>query len=85
MASTGPAGTSPAEPNLLKEDLTMMRYAIGLGVVFLVIALIAALAGFGGVASFSWEGAKILFFVFLVLAVLTFLGGWFGRRSFGDQ
>jgi uncharacterized membrane protein YtjA (UPF0391 family) len=63
----------------------MMRYAIGLGVFFLVIALIAAFAGFGGVASFPWEGAKILFVIFIVLAVLAFLGGWFGRRSFGDK
>ncbi len=51
----------------------MLRLAI----VFLVIALIAALFGFGGVASYSWEGAKILFFVFIVLAVLSFLGHGF--------
>ena len=49
----------------------MLRLAL----VFLVIALIAALFGFGGVASYSWEGAKILFFVFIVLAILSFLGG----------
>ena len=52
-----------------------------LAVVFLVIALIAAFLGFGGVASLSWEGAKILFFIFLVLAVLSFLGGGFRGRS----
>ena len=34
----------------------MLRFAI----VFLVIALVAALFGFGAVASYSWEGAKIL-------------------------
>jgi uncharacterized membrane protein YtjA (UPF0391 family) len=50
-----------------------------LAVVFLVIALIAALFGFGGVAAYSWEGAKILFFIFLVLAVLSALGGWWRR------
>ena len=50
-----------------------------LAVVFLVIALIAAFFGFAGVADFSWEGAKILFFIFLVLAVLSFLGGAFRR------
>jgi len=57
----------------------MMRYCIGLAVAFLVIALIAALVGFGAVESLAWGGAKILFFIFLVLAVLTFLGGYFGR------
>ena len=56
----------------------MLRLAI----VFLVIALIAAFLGFGGVASLSWAGAKIVFFVFLVLAVLSFLAHGFGRRSF---
>jgi uncharacterized membrane protein YtjA (UPF0391 family) len=49
---------------------------------FLVIALIAGFLGFAGVANFSWEGAKILFFVFLVLAVLSFLLGGFRRRSY---
>ncbi len=46
-----------------------------LAVLFLVIALIAAFFGFGGVASLSWDGARILFFVFIVLAVLSMLGG----------
>jgi len=59
----------------------MLRTTIGLGVLFLVIALIAGLFGFIGVGSLAWEGAKILFFIFLVLAVLAFLGGWFGRRG----
>jgi uncharacterized membrane protein YtjA (UPF0391 family) len=53
-----------------------------LAVIFLVVALIAAFFGFGGVASYSWEGAKILFVVFLVLAVLSFLGH--RRRSWGE-
>ncbi len=46
-----------------------------LAVIFFVVALIAAFFGFAGVASMSWEGAKILFFIFLVLAVLAFVGG----------
>jgi uncharacterized membrane protein YtjA (UPF0391 family) len=62
----------------LKENLTMLRLAI----VFLVIALIAGFLGFAGVANFSWEGAKILFFIFLILAVLSFVGGAFRRRTF---
>ena len=54
----------------------MIRFAI----VFLVIALVAALFGFGAVASYSWEGAKILFFIFLVAFVVSLLMGVF-RRS----
>jgi len=59
----------------------MLRTTIGLGVLFLVIALIAGLFGFVGVGSLAWEGAKILFFIFLVLAVLAFVGGAFFRRG----
>jgi uncharacterized membrane protein YtjA (UPF0391 family) len=57
----------------------MLRLAI----VFLIIALIAAFLGFGGVASLSWAGAKILFVVFLILAVLSFLGHGYRRGTFG--
>jgi uncharacterized membrane protein YtjA (UPF0391 family) len=53
-----------------------------LAVIFLVIALVAAFCGFGGVADYSFEGAKIIFFVFLVLAVLAFLGNSRHGRSY---
>lgn len=49
----------------------MLHYAI----VFFVIALIAALFGFGGIAASAVGIAKILFFVFIVLAVVSFLFG----------
>ena len=51
-------------------------------VILFVIALIAALFGFVGVASYSWEGAKILSLVFLVLAMLSFLVGGSRRGTF---
>jgi uncharacterized membrane protein YtjA (UPF0391 family) len=56
----------------------MLRLAI----VFVVIALIAAFLGYGGVANFSFEGARILFFVFLILAILSFVGHGMRRRPF---
>jgi uncharacterized membrane protein YtjA (UPF0391 family) len=59
----------------------MFRTALGLGVAFLVIALIAGLFGFVGIGSLAWEGARIFFFIFLVLAVLAFVGGFFVRRG----
>lgn len=59
----------------------MLRTTMGLGVAFLVIALIAGLFGFVGMGSVAWEGAKIFFFIFLVLAVLALLGGYFYRRE----
>jgi uncharacterized membrane protein YtjA (UPF0391 family) len=49
----------------------MLRWAV----LFLVIALVAALFGFGGVAGVSMDAARILFFVFIVLAILAFFGG----------
>jgi len=38
---------------------------------FLVIALIAAVLGFGGIAGFAVEIAKIIFFVAIILFVIS--------------
>ena len=48
-------------------------------VVFLVIALIAALLGFGGVAGTAMEGAKILFYVAIVLVLISLVFGLMRR------
>jgi uncharacterized membrane protein YtjA (UPF0391 family) len=53
----------------------MLHYAA----VFFVIALIAAVFGFGGIAAGATEIAKILFFVFLVGFVISLLMGLFKR------
>ena len=42
---------------------------------FLVIALIAAVLGFGGIAGTAMGIAKVLFFVFLVLFIIALLLG----------
>ena len=47
----------------------MIRYAV----IFFVIALVAALFGFTGIAAGATEIAKILFFVFLVIAAISFI------------
>jgi uncharacterized membrane protein YtjA (UPF0391 family) len=49
----------------------MLHYTV----VFFVIALIAAVFGFGGIAAGATEIAKILFFVFLVITIISFLVG----------
>ena len=54
----------------------MLRLAL----IFLVVALVAALFGFGLIADFSFDAAKILFFVFLVLAVISFIADAFRGR-----
>jgi uncharacterized membrane protein YtjA (UPF0391 family) len=51
--------------------ITMLSWAI----TFLVIALIAAALGFGGIAGTAAGFAKILFFVFLVMFVVSLIMG----------
>ena len=52
---------------------------LGWAVVFLIIALVAAVFGFGGIAVASAGIAKLLFFIFLVLFVISLAFGWRGR------
>lgn len=47
----------------------MLHYSV----VFLVIALIAAVFGFGGIAAGAVEIAKILFFLFAIMAIVSFV------------
>ena len=47
--------------------------------VFFIIALIAAVFGFGGIYVAAASIAKILFFVFLVLFVVSLLAGGLRR------
>jgi len=49
----------------------MLQYAV----VFFVIALIAAVFGFTGIAVGAAEIAKVLFFIFLVLFVISLVVG----------
>lgn len=46
---------------------------LGWAITFLIIALIAAALGFGGIAGPAVGIAKILFFVFLVLFVISLI------------
>jgi uncharacterized membrane protein YtjA (UPF0391 family) len=55
----------------------MLRYALN----FLVVAIIAAVFGFGGIAGEATWVAKILLVVFLILAVDSFVLGRRGRRA----
>jgi uncharacterized membrane protein YtjA (UPF0391 family) len=53
----------------------MLNWAIA----FFIIALIAAIFGFGGIAAGAVEIAKILFFVFLVLFLVSLVTGLMRR------
>jgi uncharacterized membrane protein YtjA (UPF0391 family) len=48
---------------------------------FLVIALVAAALGFGGLSGTAMSGAQMLFWVAIVLFVVSALVGIFRRRT----
>lgn len=53
----------------------MLNYAV----VFLIVALVAAFLGFGGVAGTAMEGARILFWVAIVLFVVSVIASFIRR------
>jgi uncharacterized membrane protein YtjA (UPF0391 family) len=61
---------------IITKVAPMLHYAV----VFLVIALIAAVFGFGGIAASAAGIAKILFVIFLIGAVVAFLMNGRGTR-----
>ena len=61
---------------LILKLFFMLRWTI----IFLVIALIAALLGFTGIASGAAAIAKIFFYIFIVLFLISLIAGGF-RRS----
>jgi uncharacterized membrane protein YtjA (UPF0391 family) len=61
---------SPLDITDTSENV-MLHYAV----VFFIIAIIAAVLGFGGIAAGAAGIAKILFFVFLIGAIITFFAG----------
>jgi uncharacterized membrane protein YtjA (UPF0391 family) len=48
-------------------------------VVFLVVAVVAAVLGFGGVAGTAMAGAQLLFWVAIVLFIISLVAGLFRR------
>ena len=48
-------------------------------VVFLIVAVVAAFFGFGGVAGTAMDGARILFWVAIVLFVISVVAGFIRR------
>ena len=75
----GPGGISERRsPDTFNPGLPMLRWSL----TFLVLALVAALLGFGGVASTSASIAVILFYVFLVVFLVTLaIGLVTGRKT----
>ena len=59
------------------EELNMLSWVV----TFLIVALIAGILGFGGVAGASIEIAKIIFFVALLLFLVSAVVGLARGRS----
>ena len=54
---------------------------IGWAITFLVVALIATLLGFGGIAGTAMEAAKVVFFVAIALFLLSAVFGVMRGRT----
>jgi uncharacterized membrane protein YtjA (UPF0391 family) len=62
------ASRAPAKERIMGN---LLHYAL----VFLVVALVAAAVGFGGVAGVAMEGARLLFWVFIILFLVSLVAG----------
>src|SRR5438067_5837216 len=73
------AGPVTGPPVARREDTTMtlLKWAL----IFLVISLIAALFGFGGIAAASADIARILFYIFIVIFLVLLILGLLGARA----
>jgi uncharacterized membrane protein YtjA (UPF0391 family) len=76
ISFSGGAVPHNAPPLITQRRYVMLHYAL----VFLVVALIAAALGFGGIAGAAAGVAKILFVIFLVLFIASLVAG--GLRRF---
>ncbi|MCL5280222.1 MAG: DUF1328 domain-containing protein [Planctomycetes bacterium] len=51
---------------------------LGWAIIFLIVALIAAAFGFGGIASAATGVAKVLFFIFIVVFIVLLITALLG-------
>jgi len=65
----------------MMPPFSLLHYAI----IFLVVALIAAAVGFGGVAGVAMEGARLLFWIFIVLFVISLVASLLHRAPPRDR
>lgn len=63
-------GLQALEKRCMAKETNMFGYSL----LFLVVAILAAIFGFGGIAGVATLLAKALFFVFLILFILSVVG-----------
>jgi uncharacterized membrane protein YtjA (UPF0391 family) len=71
LAATFPAHSVPWEAT------TMLQYAL----LFLIIAIVAGILGFGGIAGAASGIAQVLFFIVLAFLIISVVIGLFRRAS----
>jgi uncharacterized membrane protein YtjA (UPF0391 family) len=73
----GELGRTGRFPNttLNVEVLTMLYWAL----MFFIVAIVAAVFGFGGIAAGASQIAQVLFFIFLVLFIVSLIAGGMRR------
>ena len=54
--------------------MSLLRWAV----IFFIIAIIAAIFGFGGIAAAATDIARVLFYIFIVIFALLLIG-WLMR------
>jgi uncharacterized membrane protein YtjA (UPF0391 family) len=78
LSNPARSGKLPAFLDVLDDaerEGDMLRWAIA----FFIIAIIAAVFGFAGIAVAAAGIAKLLFFIFLVLFLMVLVGGLVSR------
>jgi uncharacterized membrane protein YtjA (UPF0391 family) len=73
----GPTGGPQSRHKIVRR--TVMGTLLHWAVIFLVVALVAAFLGFGGVAGTAMGGAQMLFWVAIVLFVVSVVAGLIRR------
>src|SRR5262249_55568379 len=73
--SAGARDLAKSASGAVMKGVVMLYWAL----VFFIVALVAALFGFGGIAVASAGIAKILFFLFLIVFLITLVMGLAGR------
>jgi uncharacterized membrane protein YtjA (UPF0391 family) len=60
---------------------TKERAMLGWAITFLIVAIVAAVLGFGGIAGFAVEAAKLIFVVAIILFAIAAVVGLVRGRS----
>jgi uncharacterized membrane protein YtjA (UPF0391 family) len=76
-----PHGTFERDSRSSGDQLSRRTTMFGWALTFLIVALIAAVLGFGGIAGFAVEIAQLIFYVAIILLVISVVVGLIRGRT----